>query len=586
MSKKFILLIMILGIVFFIYAEFPGSCLHFEQGDYVTGTGIESPLSNVSIEAWIKHDDEFGGNQRYVTLKNETAVLRAENTNLKFYVKQINNSIAAVSVPNVLVPNEWMHVAGTYNGSILNLYLNGQLIGSNVAITGGLAVTTGSFDFSSGSESLKGCIDEVKVWNTVRTISEIRSNRFIELTGSEPGLIAYWSLNTISGTEFSDQTGNTIGHFVNMDTNAIIDSTVPVISSEPGEAIYFDGTDDYLQMQTRIGLPVYNSGIGNAYSISMWIKGEPGQSWKTIYAEQNPSVLSQGFKMTTYPNSSKIFIDIRPDHDSFWLMMGSTSAVLDNTWHQITWVDDNGNATLYVDGIQDASDFSYTPGTLSLTEANFGARNNYEGNMGSFFSGRLDEVSFWNTALNIDQVNLIKHSTLNGNEAGLVAYYQFNESEGDIVYDFASRNNGILNNMTFANRVQSDILIGPIFSGDITDNTVWDYERLYVVSDVNISNNATLTITPGTTVYFDPACKLSVQYGSIQAVGTSGNPIVLTGQEANGWHGINLTNVTGTSDSTRFRYCKFYNGTTNGEYQTNDNENNGGAVSIHNFDKV
>ena len=43
-----------------------------------------------------------------------------------------------------------------------------------------------------------GFIDEVRIWNVARTEAEIRADMNTELTGNEPGLVAYWKFDELS----------------------------------------------------------------------------------------------------------------------------------------------------------------------------------------------------------------------------------------------------------------------------------------------------------------------------------------------------------------------------------------------------
>ena len=73
--------------------------------------------------------------------------------------------------------NEWYHIALTYNGSILKLYINGQL-NATKSVSGQLKVN--SRDISIGSDSGKqkffnGLIDEVKFYNKALGHTEIQA---------------------------------------------------------------------------------------------------------------------------------------------------------------------------------------------------------------------------------------------------------------------------------------------------------------------------------------------------------------------------------------------------------------------------
>ena len=46
---------------------------------------------------------------------------------------------------------------------------------------------------------LNGKIDEIRIWNIVRTESEIRQNMNRHLNGNEPGLVAYYRMDEGKG---------------------------------------------------------------------------------------------------------------------------------------------------------------------------------------------------------------------------------------------------------------------------------------------------------------------------------------------------------------------------------------------------
>lgn len=49
--------------------------------------------------------------------------------------------------------------------------------------------------FAAPSQFWNGLIDEVRIWNTARTVSELNANFETELTGTETGLVAYYRMN-------------------------------------------------------------------------------------------------------------------------------------------------------------------------------------------------------------------------------------------------------------------------------------------------------------------------------------------------------------------------------------------------------
>ncbi|MCX6270809.1 MAG: T9SS type A sorting domain-containing protein [Bacteroidetes bacterium] len=111
-----------------------------------------------------------------------------------------------------LVLNTWQHVAGTFDGSNLKCYVNGNLVGT-FAFTGTIYPSTG-FKARIGAlcdttwsmtRYFDGLIDEVRVWNRALTASEIQAgmNDHID-PASQTGLVGYYRFNEGSGNVVSD----------------------------------------------------------------------------------------------------------------------------------------------------------------------------------------------------------------------------------------------------------------------------------------------------------------------------------------------------------------------------------------------
>ena len=105
-----------------------------------------------------------------------------------------NFMIASDTVKTTL--GVWTHVAGTYDGTDVKLYINGGLVGST-PYSGNIGAGEAGFYISSlfSSERFSGLIDEVRLWNVARTEAEIQANMNGTLVGNETGLVGYWPLN-------------------------------------------------------------------------------------------------------------------------------------------------------------------------------------------------------------------------------------------------------------------------------------------------------------------------------------------------------------------------------------------------------
>jgi hypothetical protein len=90
----------------------------------------------------------------------------------------INGSDVAAVAPGTLALNTWTHVAMTYDGATLRLYVNGQLASSR-ATTGSAAVSASPLRIGGNAvwgEWFSGVIDEVRIYNRALSQGEIQTD--------------------------------------------------------------------------------------------------------------------------------------------------------------------------------------------------------------------------------------------------------------------------------------------------------------------------------------------------------------------------------------------------------------------------
>ena len=132
-----------------------------------------------------------------------------------FQIATSDNFFVCVN-PIPTVANQWYHSAATYDGSSVKYYLNGCLV-SEIPASGTIVTTdliTGigmqSANPLATSENFRGNIDEVRIWNTVRTQNELELNANFLFPTTQPGLVAYYKFD---------------GDYTNVQGNAAYDGT-------------------------------------------------------------------------------------------------------------------------------------------------------------------------------------------------------------------------------------------------------------------------------------------------------------------------------------------------------------------------
>lgn len=186
----------------------PGSptSVHLRTNSIVSvGTVQGLPTGNQAhtASAWVRLAATVTSRSRVLALgdlRNGALEWTLETTN------NANRPILAVGVwgnlseqirlPNVVTNGGWVHLASTWDGDMLRVYVNGILSGVSVPTPAkglfnlqGIGLRLGFLGVERGMD---GNFDEVQVWDRALTDSEIQANLNRPLNGREPGLVLYW----------------------------------------------------------------------------------------------------------------------------------------------------------------------------------------------------------------------------------------------------------------------------------------------------------------------------------------------------------------------------------------------------------
>lgn len=170
------------------------------------------PTGGLTAEAWITYDGSTLGtgwrfptifrmdpspNQSSYFLRIEAGQTRANR--LLWWVSTTNGDYSVSWTFTAGALTTWTHVAGTYDGSTLRLFVDGAQVaqgnGTGTIQNRGGTFRIGNGDLTvSGGETWNGEIDEVRVWPFARSAAAIASTRNMALT-SMPGEVSTWNLD-------------------------------------------------------------------------------------------------------------------------------------------------------------------------------------------------------------------------------------------------------------------------------------------------------------------------------------------------------------------------------------------------------
>ena len=160
----------------------------------------------LTLETWVKGD----GGSYYQGLLTKTT---STNWNDGFGLVRVGNSVrffinnwAGDFIEAALPDDVWTHVAATYDGASMKLYIGGVLAAER-AFTGAIVHSTGPLAIGSaplGNNIWGGSFDDVRIWGRARTAQEISAGFARPLTGSEAGLLGYWNFDESTGPIAAD----------------------------------------------------------------------------------------------------------------------------------------------------------------------------------------------------------------------------------------------------------------------------------------------------------------------------------------------------------------------------------------------
>jgi hypothetical protein len=195
-----------------------GYAFEFNGGTYATARRIVE--NDFTLEAWIKAaGPSLGGNMFwqgngliYSDIGGVADDFGASILNNRFTFGVGNPDTTLQSTTDVTT-GAWFHVAATRSASTgtIQVFVSGvleaqQFLANTRPLIAQSTITLGANTIDG--RYFSGWMDEVRIWNVVRTPADIRATMRQRLVGNEPGLLAYWRFDEPGAMLLADSSVN------------------------------------------------------------------------------------------------------------------------------------------------------------------------------------------------------------------------------------------------------------------------------------------------------------------------------------------------------------------------------------------
>ncbi len=337
-----------------------------------------------------------------------------------------------------VVLNTWTHVAATYDGSKMTLYINGEPVGTpvqskiNLNTTYPLRIGAGKTEGNPGF-FFNGEITEVRLWNRVHSQDQIKQSMNQRLQGDEAGLVGYWPLNEGSGTTVADKTNHENSGTIHgatwkqeeLDLSTSDSSQEETQAKELQPALTFDGKDDYIS----IALNEPETEVTHEF----WFKTDsPNCGFFSVVIGNNWGYHDRHLYLSGGNIKTRIW--------SNEVISSSNLKLADNKWHHLAHVFGSsvGGQKIYIDGELVASGSKHTSDANKQDTIWIGYSVDAQK---KYCQGQITDVRIWKIARSPEEIKQSMNHRLRGDEEGLLGYWPLNEGSGAIATDKTSNGN-------------------------------------------------------------------------------------------------------------------------------------------------
>lgn len=359
----------------------------------------------------------------------EVILSQGSDANEQIYVgfnsaNQLEFAINGQSITSTVAytDNDWHYFAVAYNYANETAEMFEASASTTAALinNGNTSIYTkynGADKFNIGksvasNSYFNGNIDDVRIWNTTRTLSEFALLKSKMLSSKELGLLYNWRFDEADGIFAEDHVRARNGKIYGAEWTV-----------EPGgNAISFDGVDDYL----KINKGDVNITKGMDFTLEFWFNSTQSGAATLVSNGSGAGLSSDSLYSWNIAKDAAGKIHVYHNGNDF---VAVDSNYFNGEWHHFALVLNRlGNLTAYIDGNLQNSVQALPYKELGGSGMYLGARGFYTGiveNFDSYFNGQIDEFRFWDASRKYEQIDRDKQNRMKGDEFALCLYMPF-----------------------------------------------------------------------------------------------------------------------------------------------------------------
>jgi hypothetical protein len=364
---------------------------------------INGAAGQITLSAWVYRSVDQPGPRCLIARqrgsgKEDQYVLGFRDNR---YVFGVETTEGDRSVEGPVAPTaQWFHLAGTYDGTAVRLYMNGKEVRSRVYSSSARLVQepkpviVGAAQNRPGDdvqEAFAGIVDDVRIYARALGAAEVSTlsagKPAPAAPAAEEGLVGHWSFDQIEGTTVRDRSPHA-------NHGTLLNSPVRV-AGRLGDGLAFDAAE-------RQGVRMADSpslSVTGPFTAAAWIKftHREGEQVAILEKWDSADVASNGFMFRVSPSGkAKLAVADASGHAE----LTGRAALPGETWTHVAGVFDGTSIRLFVNGALDRSERcprvpTDGPSPVTIGQAPSG---------GNRFTGAIDDVRLYSRALSEAEV--------------------------------------------------------------------------------------------------------------------------------------------------------------------------------------